>query len=139
VALLDGEVSPAQLVHGRVQGEDVQQMLRKVTIWLSTAYTREYPNSVKCKVRIGLKDGNIFELEKSDYPGFFRRPMPVEQLLEKFKQLTAPSAPGPRLQQVIQAVAKLDGRPVRELAFALRDLGVSASQPRATVETLVGA
>ena len=127
-ALMDGEFSPAQLTTGRVQSDEVQQLLKRVTIWLSTAYTREYPNSLKCKVRIGLKDGNIFELEKSDYPGFFRRPMPVEQPLEKFKGLTAQSAPAAKLQQVIQAVAKLDARPVRELGLALREVGAGGSR-----------
>jgi 2-methylcitrate dehydratase len=140
VALLDGEVAPRQFDEERVQGEDVQGLLKKVTVWMSTAYTRDYPNSMKCKLRIGLKDGSIFELEKADYPGFFRRPMPVEQLLEKFKQLTSTSAPGPRLQQVIQAVAKLDSRPARELALTLRELGTAMPRPTVTapanVETL---
>jgi 2-methylcitrate dehydratase len=122
VALLDGEVGPQQFDSRRIQSEDVQSLLRNVTVWLSQAYTTRYPDNLHCKVRAGLKDGRIFETEKSDYPGFFRRPAPVEQLIEKFKQLGRLSASDRSVQNVIEAVARLEQRPVTELCGALREI-----------------
>lgn len=122
VALLDGEVGPEQFELRRIQGEDVQTLLRNVTVWLSQAYTARYPDNLHCKVRAGLKDGRIFETEKSDYPGFFRRPAPVEQLIEKFKQLGRLSASDRSVQNVIEAVARLEQRPITELCTALREI-----------------
>jgi 2-methylcitrate dehydratase len=122
VALLDGEVGPQQFEAERIQRDDVQTLLRKVTVWLSQAYTRAYPESLCCKVRAGLRDGRIFELEKSDYLGFFRRPVPVEQLIEKFKRLGRLGGSEREVQAVIEGVARLEQRPVTDLCAALRDL-----------------
>ena len=122
VALLDGQVGPEQFELRRIQSEDVQTLLRNVTIWLSQAYTGRYPDNLQCKVRAGLKDGRIFELDKSDYTGFFRRPAPVEQLIEKFKQLGRLAASDRSVQNVIEAVARLEQRPVTDLCAALREL-----------------
>lgn len=122
VALLDGEVGPEQFESKRIQSEDVQSLLRNVTVWLSQAYTARYPDNLHCKVRAGLKDGRIFELDKSDFSGFFRKPAPVEQLIEKFKRLARLSASDRSVQNLIEAVARLEGRPVTELGAALRDV-----------------
>lgn len=122
VALIDGEVGPAQFEASRIQQQDVQTLLKSVMTWLSLAYTREYPQTLKCKVRVGMKDGSIFELEKADYLGFFRRPMPVEQVIDKFKRLSRPAATDSALQCVIESVARLEQRPVSDLLLALREL-----------------
>ncbi len=132
VAMIDGEVSPKQFEPRRVGSEDVQRLLPQVSTWLSLAYTRDYPDSMRCKVRVGLKDGRIFELEKADYQGFFRRPMAVEDLLAKYKQLTGNAAPEAMAQRVIESIARIEQRPVAELTAALRNL-----QQEATLE-LVG-
>lgn len=122
VALLDGEVTPAQFEPSRIQRPDVQTLQKSAMTWLSLAYTREYPQMLKCKVRVGMNDGSIFELEKADYLGFFRRPMPVEQVIEKFKRLSRSTAPESALQSVIESVARLEQRPISDLLLALREL-----------------
>jgi 2-methylcitrate dehydratase len=122
VGLIDGAVGPEQFMPARIKAQDVQSLLQKVVAWLSLAYTRDYPQSLKCKVRVGLKDGRILELEKEDYEGFFRRPMPVETLIAKFRRLGKTSASDDQLQRIMESVAKLDDRPVSELISTLREV-----------------
>lgn len=134
VALLDGEVGPEQFDAIRIRQNDVQTLMKSVQTWLSLAYTREYPQMLKCKVRVGMKDGSIFELEKPDYLGFFRRPMPVEQVIDKFKRLSRPAAPDGALQSIIESVARLEQRPVSDLLLALRELRFEPAHTQELVE-----
>ncbi len=120
VALLDGEVSAEQFTPERIQSPDVQTLIRKVTAWPSLAYSQEFPTSLKCKVRIGLKGGQIFEAEKDGYEGFFRQPMPVDVLLAKFKRLARNTASQASQERILDSISRLEDRPLSELISALR-------------------
>jgi 2-methylcitrate dehydratase len=123
VALIDGEVGPRQFDPERITREDVQELLPKVVSWLNLRYTRGYPNSLTCNVRIETIDGRVLQREKDSYPGFFRQPMTIQALLVKYNQLAKVSAAPQASQRIIEAIARLDDRPISELIEALSDLG----------------
>ncbi len=133
VALLDGEVGPAQFTEDRIQRDDAQQLLGKVVTWLNLAYTREYPNSLKCNVRIETADGRILQREKDSYSGFFRQPMTIQALLTKFNSLARLGATPQAAQRIIQVVAKLEDNPLPTLVEALADLGTPQNTQSASV------
>lgn len=139
VALLDGEVSAEQFTPERIQAPDVQSLIEKVTAWPSLAYSQEFPTSLKCKVRVGLKGGQIFETEKDGYEGFFRQPMPVDALLGKFKRLAKSSASQASQEKILDAISRLEDRPLAELLSALRLQSGTATEPSPspTFKTLV--
>lgn len=139
VALIDGEVMPEQFTQSRIESDDVQSLLRKVVSWLSLEYTRVYPQSLKSKVRVGLKDGRILELEKDGYEGFFRCPMAVEALLKKFKRLARAGASDQGVDRVIEAVAKIEERPIADLAAVLRNVHSEESKPEPAGAEVVNA
>jgi 2-methylcitrate dehydratase len=126
VALLDGEVWPEQFTPERIAREDVQTLLRKVVSWLSFAYTREYPNSLSCSVRIETTDGRILHREQENYPGFFRQPMPVPMLIAKYNRLAGAAADTASVQRIIDCVARIEERPISELIASLRDISARA-------------
>src|SRR6266516_1366561 len=64
VALLDGEVSPAQYTPERIVREDVQSLLHKVTIHPDEALSRRFAAEMPCHITIDLKDGQTLSLEK---------------------------------------------------------------------------
>jgi 2-methylcitrate dehydratase PrpD len=84
-----------------------------------------------------LKQGQIFEIEKDGYEGFFRQPMPVDALLGKFKRLAKSAATPAAQEKVLDAVSRLEDRQVKDLVSALRLQGGAEASP--TVETLVSA
>lgn len=135
VALLDGEVSAEQFTPDRIQSPDVQSLIQRIVSWPSLAYSQDFPTSLKCKVRVGLKQGQIFETEKDGYEGFFRQPMPVDALLGKFKRLAKGAASQACQEKVLDAVSRLEDRQVKDLVSALR-LQTVAEAP-SKVETLV--
>jgi 2-methylcitrate dehydratase PrpD len=116
----------------------VQSLAQRTVCWLSLAYTKEFPEKLKCKVRIGMKDGQIFEIERDSFDGYFRSPMTVDALLLKFKRLGTPVATDAQLQRIIECVARLEQLPASDLAQALeqarvRTDGTEARRPQTAV------
>jgi 2-methylcitrate dehydratase len=125
VALLDGEVSTEQLRQERILSSDVQALMQKIVSWPSLAYSQDFPGSLRCKVRVGLKQGQIFEIEKDGYEGFFRQPMPVDALLGKFKRLAKGVASPASQEKILGAISRLEDRGVSDLVSALKLQGTT--------------
>jgi 2-methylcitrate dehydratase len=115
VAILDGEVTPAQYSAERIQRQDVQTLLRKVHVQPSEEYSRRFPDEMPCRLTVELGDGRKLVKEKEDYEGFFARPMSWETVVAKFEQLSAGFADATLRREIVQAVAALDSISIREL------------------------
>ncbi len=92
IALLDGEVTPRQFTSDRIQRGDAQDLLKRVRTLRDDQYTRRYPNETPCRVVIELRGGELKAEERSDWLGFYRRPMPLEEARAKFDALTEGAA-----------------------------------------------
>src|SRR5438132_18015 len=115
VALLDGDVSPAQYMPERIVREDVQSLLRKVTIRPDEALSKRFPAEMPCRIQITLKDGRTPHIEKQDFEGFYTRPMSWEQAIAKFERLTASFTSVERRASIIEIVANLATKDVVQL------------------------
>jgi 2-methylcitrate dehydratase len=123
VALLDGQVLPAQYEHGRIVRDDVQALLRKVVVRPREEFSRRFPAEMPCRVAIHLRDGPVHAIEKRDYEGFHTRPMRRETVAAKFDGLAAHRA-GQTLRAAIRdAVGALGDLPVGELTGLLARVG----------------
>jgi 2-methylcitrate dehydratase len=124
VLLLDGEVYPEQYEPERIISTDVQQLLKKVKVstgfplheplvvaGILDPYTLAYPDKMKTKVEISLKDGRTFKREQEDYHGFFTRPFSWEDTIKKFKHLTDGLLSGEQQTALIAIVRGLDQQP----------------------------
>ena len=87
VALLDGEVGPAQYAPERIARQDVQQLLRKIQVQPDTEFSRRFPDEMPMRIRIVLRDGRTISVEKGDYEGFHTRPMLWDHVVEKYERL----------------------------------------------------
>jgi 2-methylcitrate dehydratase len=119
VALLDGEVSPAQYTPERIAREDVQSLLRKVMIHPDKALSRRFPTEMPCRITIELKDGQTLSLEKQDYEGFYTRPMSWEKVVAKFERLATPYTDAAQRASIIETIAHLESKDVAELTELL--------------------
>jgi 2-methylcitrate dehydratase len=126
VALLDGEVTPAQYAPQRIQRQDVQDLLRKVTVRPSAEYSASFPEELPCKVTITLSGGQILHKEGRTFPGFVSTPMAWEAVEEKFHRLAGPHAGSPLREAIVNAVASLDCIPVSELTSLLGRIDATA-------------
>jgi 2-methylcitrate dehydratase len=125
VALLDGQVMPEQYGPTRIQSQDVQAMLRRVTIKPSSEYSRSFPDEMRCRITLTLRDGRTVMKEKRDYEGFRSRPMSWETAVQKFEQLVSPYAEGSLCQEIVHAVSNLESVQVSDLTTLLGKVRVS--------------
>jgi 2-methylcitrate dehydratase len=124
VAILDGQVMPEQYRLERIQRQDVQTLLRKVTVRPLKDYSQRFPDEMPCRIILTLRDAQKLVNEKRDYEGFRTRPMRWETVVEKFQRLSTPYASPSLCRQIVDAVANLEKIQVRELTRWLADVGV---------------
>lgn len=114
VAILDGDVMPAQYEPDRIRREDVQSLLRRVSVTPNQAYSRRFPEEMPCQVRAVLRDGRTLVAESRDYPGFVSQPMSWEIAFQKFNRLAAPYASGPEREAIANAIVNLENMRIRD-------------------------
>jgi len=125
VAILDGQVMPEQYKPVRIQSQDVQTLLKKVTIRPSEEYSRRFPDEMPCRITITLRDGRRMVKEKRDYEGFRTQPMSWETAVKKFEQLASSYAERSLCQEIIGAVSTLESIQVSDLTRLLGRVRVS--------------
>src|ERR1700735_2863107 len=60
VALLDGDVQPAQLDPSRIEKRDVQDLMQRVTVRPDAGLTARYPADLASRATVRLKRGTSF-------------------------------------------------------------------------------
>ncbi len=119
VALLDGEVTPRQYAPERIVRDDVQNLLRRISVRPDDALSARFPQEMPCRIVITLKDGRQYESEPADYPGFYSRPMSWEQAEQKFTSLAASHADAELRRAIAETVARLEDVEIRQLTALL--------------------
>ncbi len=119
VALLDGDVSPAQYVPERIVREDVQSLLRRVTIRPDEALSNRFPAEMPCRVQLTLKDGRTLSIERQDYEGFYTHPMAWEKVVAKFERLAATYTDAGQRAAIVETVAHLETKEAEQLTQLL--------------------
>jgi len=115
VAILDGDVMPAQYELKRILSEDVQSLLRRISIAANPAYSQRFPEEMPCRIQVILRDGQTLLKESRDYPGFLSQPMTWEMARNKFESLAAPYTTDEQRKAITNAVADLENVRVRDL------------------------
>jgi 2-methylcitrate dehydratase len=114
-AILDGDVMPAQYELNRILSEDVQSLLRRISITANPAYSQRFPEEMPCRIQVILRDGQTLLKESRDYPGFLSQPMTWEMARNKFESLAAPYTTDEQRKAITNAVADLENVRVRDL------------------------
>jgi 2-methylcitrate dehydratase len=126
VAALDRQLMPEQYAPERIARRDVQTLLRRVAIRPRPDLSARFPAEHPARIRLELSDGRSFVKDKSDYLGFFKRPMSWPDVRAKFESLAAPKLPPERRSAIAETVMNLEDIGVDVLCTAL-----AGSEPRA--------
>lgn len=124
VAILDGQVLPAQYAPERIGRNDVQELLRKVTVRPSDDYSGRFPNEMPCRITIKLKEGKQLSIEKQDYEGFYTHPMRWETVVDKFERLSEPYTDEGLRREITDAVKQLEKIKISDLMELLAKVDV---------------
>jgi 2-methylcitrate dehydratase len=115
VALLDGDVMPAQFKPERIIKPDVQGLLKKVSVRPNHEFTDVYPSKMPAKITIRLQDGNVIEHEVQDYPGLASHPFTWDDAVGKFDSLVAHRIDEGLSGEIKDAVRSLGSIQVKDL------------------------
>lgn len=123
VALLDGELNPAQYETERIIADNVQQLMRTVTITPDDSFSDRFPQEMPARLTItlddGSEDGNVFTAEESAYDGFFTQPLDWAGARAKFDALTTPFADQGLRDEISDIVHGLENHRTSDLTAAL--------------------
>jgi 2-methylcitrate dehydratase len=119
VALLDGQVMPAQYRSARIRAHDVQTLMKRVSVRPSWAYSNRFPDAMACRVEVKRRGHEAVAVEKQDYEGFHTRPISWEGAVAKFDSLAAPYAHAALRAEIVDGVAKLERIRVSDLTELL--------------------
>jgi 2-methylcitrate dehydratase len=133
VALLDGDVMPAQFKPDRIIKPDVQGLLKKVSVRPNHDYTDLYPRKMPAKITIRLADGKVINHEVQDYPGLASHPFTWEDSVEKFDRLVDGRVDIGLGREIKDAVRSLENIQVRDLTKLLSS--VKAESMSAAAQT----
>jgi 2-methylcitrate dehydratase len=122
VALIDGEVTPAQYAPERIAREDVQSLLRKVAIRPDEEFSKRFPLEMPCRIQVFLKGDAVLTIEKHDYEGFYTRPMSWEKAVLKFERLAVPYSDERLRRSIEETVEQLENKEVRQLTELLANV-----------------
>lgn len=114
-AALDGQVLPEQYEPERIVKDDIQSLLRRVTVVPDPGFSRRFPDEHACRLTVTLKDGRTLIKEKYDYEGFHTRPMSWAKAEEKFHRLGEKAFDVFRRAEIVDAIRRLDLISVRDL------------------------
>jgi 2-methylcitrate dehydratase len=124
VALLDGDVMPAQFAPDRIIKSDVQGLLKKVSVRPNREFTEVYPAKMPAKITVRLQDGQVIEHEVQDYPGLASDPFTWEESVAKFDRLVAGRVDDVLAREIKDAVLSLEDIQARDLTKLLGNVKV---------------
>ena len=128
VALIDGEVMPAQYLPERIREGDVQSLLQRVFVRPKEDLSGRFPGEMPCRISVRRKDGKVLSIEKKDYEGFLARPMGWDGAVKKFHLLTEPFTTAALRQRIAECVAGLEGVPICQLTSLLQQVILPAAE-----------
>jgi 2-methylcitrate dehydratase len=127
VALLDGDVMPAQFKPERIIKPDVQGLLKKVSVRPNHEFTEVYPGKMPAKITIRLQDGSVIEHEVQDYPGLASHPFTWDDSVRKFDSLVADRIDERLSGEIKDAVRSLESIQVKDLMKLLGSVKTEAA------------
>ncbi len=131
VALLDGQVQPAQYAAARIVSADVQALLQKITVAPDAGFTARFPQEMPSRVEVELNDGKVFSATAAAYKGFTSQPLDWAGASEKFLRLVTPFTGDALAVQIARTVHELDVHAVRELTALLAKVPLQRKLPAA--------
>jgi 2-methylcitrate dehydratase len=119
-ALIDREMTNDAYEPERIRSDDVQTLLRKVTVEEDGAFTDRFEGGeMPARVEVTLGDGTTHTVEKDGFAGHPDDPMSWEQVEDKFETMTSDRYDEERRDEIVKTVKNLEDHEVADLVELL--------------------
>jgi len=123
VSLLDKELTHAQYEQKRIMKNDVQDLLKKVTVEENPEFSRQFVSGtspVPAEIDITMKDGRTYKIRKNYFSGHAKDPATMEQVIDKFYYLTENKIDSKRSEKIIDTVNNIESHKIKDLTRLLQ-------------------
>ena len=121
VALLDGDVTPAQLAPERLAADDVRALVDRMEVLEDPALTAPYPGVVGTRLEAVTSTGEPLSIDCMQPKGHFGNPLSDDEIEEKFRRYADGLLAPPAQEETLERIWGLESEPdVRGLLSALR-------------------
>ena len=119
-SLIDRDMTNAAYESDRIRREDVQTLLRNVTVEEDPELTERFENGeMPARVEVELADGTVYRIEKAAFGGHPSDPMSWDWIEGKFASMTEARYDEARRTEIVETVRNLDDHDVSELVALL--------------------
>ncbi len=119
-ALADRELTTAQYEPERIQRDDVQRLLRTVTVAEDERLTEQFEGGLMPAVLdVELAGGTTHHVEKDAFRGHPTDPMSWDEIVEKFETMTADRYDESRRTEIVETVRGIEDHDVADLTALL--------------------
>lgn len=119
-ALLDRELGNAQYDRDRITRDDVQRLLRRVTVEENDSFTERFDNGeMPARVTIVLEDDTTHVVEKDAFEGHPTNSMDWNRIERKFQNTAATQYNDERRENIIGTVRNIETRDINDLTALL--------------------
>lgn len=119
-ALLDGEVSPAQVLAPRLLGEDIHQMMNKIQIIAQDRFQKEFPDKAESEVEIMTTKKAVFSSGVMSARWDTHSTLPTDRELEnKFLWLVSPVIGKTKAESLVNLIRNFDREETLDELFNL--------------------
>jgi 2-methylcitrate dehydratase len=120
VAVLDGQILNKQYAKERIQQDDVQTLLRKVTVAEDDELTERFnEGEMPARLEVETTDGETYGKEKTDFDGHPNNSASWEMIENKFHTMTEGFYEEKHRRKIIEAVRNLEEYSVQEIVTLL--------------------
>jgi len=132
VAVLYGRASLNEYTPEKIHSDEVKRMMKRVTCVHDPELEKDFPARWPASVSVATKSGEVFKTRVDHPKGDPENPLSWEELIRKFKDLTAPVFEEPVKDHIVDLVRGLESekdleRLTRLLAVGTRLANTSAS------------
>ena len=119
-SFIDRDMTNEAYESERIRRNDVQTLLRKVTVEEDPALTERFENGeMPAQIEVELADGTVHRVEKDAFGGHPTDPMSWEQVEEKFTSMTANRYDEPRQTEIVETIRNLEEHDVSDVVALL--------------------
>ena len=119
-ALIDREMTNTAYERGRIQGTDVQTLLRKVEVEEDSELTDRFDaGEMPAHIDIEMADGTVHRIEKDAFSGHPTEAMSWEQVEAKFTTMTESRYDEAQREQLVETVREFEDHDVVDLVALL--------------------
>ncbi|MEM0240305.1 MAG: MmgE/PrpD family protein [Candidatus Nezhaarchaeales archaeon] len=108
IAIIDGVVGLRQFTYENLNRSDIRDLMKRVKVYLDNEMNMTYPQKLGAKVRVALRNGEVYEKVVESAKGSPENPLSKDELINKFMDLASLKVSLEKSKELVNVIMKLE-------------------------------